>query len=35
VNVGAFVTLLTAPTSVKGVKTYNDFMFAPTTSAQK
>jgi len=30
VSVGALVSLLTAPTGVKGVKTYHDFIFAPT-----
>ena len=32
-SVGALVNILTAPTGVKGVKTYNDFIFAPITSA--
>ena len=34
-NLGALVKILTAPLNTKGVKTYNDFLFAPTMCAQK
>lgn len=35
VCVGALVSILTAPLSVKGAKTYNDFIFAPTVPGKK